>query len=100
MASGLHRSGGASRSPRASQDERGLRIRRSVLVVEPTVPGDAAATVVTSSDAIHHILGGAETLKAATANGEITIEGDPSRLHEFFGYLDPQPTEPVRISVR
>ncbi|MFD6175997.1 MULTISPECIES: alkyl sulfatase dimerization domain-containing protein [unclassified Isoptericola] len=83
-----------------TSDQRGMRIRRGVMVVEEEISEDAQATVVTTAAELHRVIGGSATLAQALEDGSITVEGSAEALHAFLGYLDPHPTEPVRIALR
>jgi alkyl sulfatase BDS1-like metallo-beta-lactamase superfamily hydrolase len=51
--------------------------------------GAVDAVVSTARSAIDEVLAGSVTLEALLASGRITVEGDPAKLGELLGLLDP-----------
>jgi alkyl sulfatase BDS1-like metallo-beta-lactamase superfamily hydrolase len=71
-------------------DEYALTLRHGVLTHRRGAPRDEAdATVTVERRAIDEVVAGTATLEQLVASGRLSIAGDPAKLSELMGLLDP-----------
>ena len=78
----------------------GLEIRRGVCVFYDSLPENPDAKLTASKDVFDQILLGQTTVKEASENGDIQVEGSPETVAEFFSYFDPPSAGAVNLVVR
>ena len=71
-------------------DEHTLTLRHGVLTHRRGIrPGAADATVAVARSALDELFTGTATIDDLVGSGRLAIEGDPARLGELLGLLDP-----------
>jgi alkyl sulfatase BDS1-like metallo-beta-lactamase superfamily hydrolase len=67
-----------------------VTLQHGVLTSRPGGPrGEVDAVVSVERSAVNEVIAGSATLESLMASGRLAVDGDPTKLGELFGLLDP-----------